>query len=53
MAEQVKNALRILHQSHYDARASNIARLIVEPNVWFCGGYLPPQGYLQRLREIW
>jgi beta-alanine--pyruvate transaminase len=34
------------------ARPSNVAAIIVEPVAGSAGWYIPPQGYLKRLREI-
>ncbi|MFM9900283.1 MAG: aminotransferase class III-fold pyridoxal phosphate-dependent enzyme [Polaromonas sp.] len=43
---ELENRILPLHD------ASNIAAVIVEPVAGSAGWYLPPQGYLQRLREI-
>ncbi len=43
---ELENRILPLHD------ASNIAAVIVEPVAGSAGWYLPPQGYLQRLRDI-
>jgi beta-alanine--pyruvate transaminase len=46
LADELEQRLIPLHD------ASNIAAVIIEPVAGSTGGLIPPQGYLQRLREI-
>ena len=43
---ELENRILVLHDP------SNVAAIIVEPVAGSAGWYLPPQGYLKRLREI-